>query len=82
MAGAYDANRRDGHPRVCIDSPRPSAFGRRGADVGSGGPGRGSGAATIWPASLADATVGSDGWVRAVGYHEAVAGPLDRGGTG
>jgi predicted amidohydrolase YtcJ len=28
--------------------------------------------------ALADATVGNDGWVRAVGYHEAVAGPLDR----
>jgi len=28
--------------------------------------------------ALADATVGSDGWIRAVGYHEAVAGPLDR----
>jgi predicted amidohydrolase YtcJ len=27
---------------------------------------------------LAAADVGSDGWVRAVGYHEAVAGPLDR----
>jgi len=28
--------------------------------------------------ALADAVVGSDGWIRAVGYHEAVAGPLDR----
>lgn len=28
--------------------------------------------------ALADAPVGSDGWIRAVGYHEAVAGPLDR----
>jgi predicted amidohydrolase YtcJ len=28
--------------------------------------------------ALADAAVGSDGWIRAVGYHEAVAGPLDR----
>ncbi|HTI73737.1 MAG TPA: amidohydrolase family protein [Mycobacterium sp.] len=28
--------------------------------------------------ALANAPVGSDGWVRAVGYHEAVAGPLDR----
>lgn len=27
---------------------------------------------------LANADIGSDGWVRAVGYHEAVAGPLDR----
>jgi predicted amidohydrolase YtcJ len=27
---------------------------------------------------LAAADVGSDGWLRAVGYHEAVAGPLDR----
>lgn len=27
---------------------------------------------------LADAAVGDDGWIRAVGYHEAVAGPLDR----
>jgi predicted amidohydrolase YtcJ len=27
---------------------------------------------------LADAEVGEDGWIRAVGYHEAVAGPLDR----
>ncbi|BBW99273.1 amidohydrolase [Mycolicibacterium moriokaense] len=27
---------------------------------------------------LANADVGSDGWIRAVGYHEAVAGPLDR----
>lgn len=27
---------------------------------------------------LASADVGSDGWIRAVGYHEAVAGPLDR----
>jgi predicted amidohydrolase YtcJ len=28
--------------------------------------------------ALAHAPVGSDGWIRAVGYHEAVAGPLDR----
>ena len=28
--------------------------------------------------ALADAVVGSDGWIRAVGYHEAAAGPLDR----
>ncbi len=28
--------------------------------------------------ALAEAPVGSDGWIRAVGYHEAVAGPLDR----
>jgi predicted amidohydrolase YtcJ len=28
--------------------------------------------------ALAEAQVGSDGWIRAVGYHEAVAGPLDR----
>jgi predicted amidohydrolase YtcJ len=27
---------------------------------------------------LADAEVRNDGWIRAVGYHEAVAGPLDR----
>lgn len=27
---------------------------------------------------LAAADVGTDGWLRAVGYHEAVAGPLDR----
>lgn len=27
---------------------------------------------------LGAAEVGSDGWIRAVGYHEAVAGPLDR----
>ncbi|WP_166907744.1 amidohydrolase family protein [Mycobacterium sp. DL440] len=28
--------------------------------------------------ALSAAVVGSDGWIRAVGYHEAVAGPLDR----
>ena len=28
--------------------------------------------------ALAGAPVGTDGWVRAVGYHESVAGPLDR----
>ncbi len=28
--------------------------------------------------ALAHAEVGEDGWIRAVGYHEAVAGPLDR----
>ncbi|KUI00314.1 amidohydrolase [Mycolicibacterium acapulense] len=28
--------------------------------------------------ALATAKPGADGWVRAVGYHEAVAGPLDR----
>ncbi|MGV0790838.1 amidohydrolase family protein [Mycolicibacterium sp. XJ1819] len=28
--------------------------------------------------ALRAAPVGSDGWIRAVGYHEAVAGPLDR----
>lgn len=28
--------------------------------------------------ALATATVGEDGWIRAIGYHEAVAGPLDR----
>ena len=27
---------------------------------------------------LAAAAVGEDGWIRAVGYHDAVAGPLDR----
>jgi predicted amidohydrolase YtcJ len=27
---------------------------------------------------LADAAVGDDGWIRAIGYHEAVAGALDR----
>lgn len=27
---------------------------------------------------LSGAEVGEDGWIRAVGYHEAVAGPLDR----
>lgn len=29
-------------------------------------------------AVLGQAAVGEDGWIRAVGYHEAVAGPLDR----
>ncbi len=29
-------------------------------------------------AVLSRAAVGEDGWIRAVGYHEAVAGPLDR----
>jgi predicted amidohydrolase YtcJ len=28
--------------------------------------------------ALAEADVRSDGWIRAVGYHEAIAGPLDR----
>lgn len=28
--------------------------------------------------ALAAADIGGDGWIRAVGYHEAVAGPLDR----
>ncbi|MFV8048126.1 amidohydrolase family protein [Mycobacterium sp. 48b] len=28
--------------------------------------------------ALTAAVVGGDGWIRAVGYHEAVAGPLDR----
>jgi predicted amidohydrolase YtcJ len=28
--------------------------------------------------ALAEAPVGSDGWIRAIGYHEAIAGPLDR----
>jgi predicted amidohydrolase YtcJ len=27
---------------------------------------------------LAEAVIGEDGWIRAVGYHEAVAGPLNR----
>lgn len=27
---------------------------------------------------LADAAPGTDGWIRAIGYHEQVAGPLDR----
>ncbi|OBG20515.1 amidohydrolase [Mycolicibacterium celeriflavum] len=27
---------------------------------------------------LATAAIGADGWIRAVGYHEAAAGPLDR----
>jgi predicted amidohydrolase YtcJ len=27
---------------------------------------------------LADAEAGEDGWIRAVGYHDSVAGPLDR----
>ena len=30
------------------------------------------------PACCPTAAVGEDGWIRAVGYHEAVAGPLDR----
>lgn len=29
-------------------------------------------------AALAGADVGADGWIRAVGYHDSVAGPLDR----
>ncbi|BBX47524.1 amidohydrolase family protein [Mycobacterium cookii] len=29
-------------------------------------------------ATLADAEAGDDGWIRAVGYHDSVAGPLDR----
>ena len=29
-------------------------------------------------AALAGADVGEDGWIRAVGYHDSVAGPLDR----
>jgi predicted amidohydrolase YtcJ len=29
-------------------------------------------------AALAAAGVGADGWIRAVGYHDSVAGPLDR----
>jgi predicted amidohydrolase YtcJ len=29
-------------------------------------------------AALTRAHVGEDGWIRAIGYHEAVAGPLDR----
>jgi predicted amidohydrolase YtcJ len=29
-------------------------------------------------AALADAASGEDGWIRAVGYHDSVAGPLDR----
>ncbi|HTY29793.1 MAG TPA: amidohydrolase family protein [Mycobacterium sp.] len=29
-------------------------------------------------AALSGAPVGADGWIRAVGYHESVAGPLDR----
>jgi len=28
--------------------------------------------------ALAAADIGTDGWLRAIGYHEAVAGPLDR----
>jgi predicted amidohydrolase YtcJ len=28
--------------------------------------------------ALAAAPIGGDGWIRAIGYHEAVAGPLDR----
>ena len=28
--------------------------------------------------ALANAHVGDDGWIRAIGYHEVVAGPLDR----
>jgi predicted amidohydrolase YtcJ len=28
--------------------------------------------------TLATSTAGDDGWIRAVGYHESVAGPLDR----
>ena len=29
-------------------------------------------------AALASAEAGDDGWIRAVGYHDSVAGPLDR----
>ena len=29
-------------------------------------------------AALANAEAGEDGWIRAVGYHDSVAGPLDR----
>ncbi|MGE0215116.1 amidohydrolase family protein [Mycolicibacterium sp.] len=36
------------------------------------------GSATELADRLAAARVGDDGWLRAVGYHEAVAGPLDR----
>ncbi len=31
-------------------------------------------------AALAGAEAGEDGWIRAVGYHDSVAGPLDRDG--
>lgn len=41
------------------------------------GPAEATGAAGLARA-LTAAVVGSDGWIRAVGYHEAVAGPLDR----
>jgi predicted amidohydrolase YtcJ len=33
---------------------------------------------TALAAALADAEAGDDGWIRAVGYHDSVAGPLDR----
>ena len=57
--------------------PRPSAFGGSRVDVGSGGSGR-SAHPRRSGRVLGAADVGSDGWIRAVGYHEAVAGPLDR----
>ena len=31
-----------------------------------------------WPRALAERRAGDDGWIRAVGYHDSVAGPLDR----
>src|SRR5437763_1511181 len=41
------------------------------------GPGHGRGRDDLARA-LAAAPASGDGWIRAVGYHEAVAGPLDR----
>ncbi|CAJ1586387.1 amidohydrolase family protein [[Mycobacterium] wendilense] len=41
------------------------------------GPGEAEDAAAL-AGILAAATPGADGWIRAVGYHDAVAGPLDR----
>ena len=68
---------RNGHPRPSRPPCAP-AFGCSGADLGQGRARLRCAVATTWRSALADAAVGSDGWIRAVGYHEAVAGPLDR----
>ena len=72
----YDAARPHRHSRP-TRSPCAFALGGSRFDVDAGRPTRR--AQPERPRSRAGrCPVGADGWVRAVGYHEAVAGPLDR----
>ena len=57
---------------MCTSARRPPRCIRSASDHPASAP------KTNWRRYLSNATPGPDGWIRAVGYHESVAGDLDR----